>query len=67
MIMGPLGRGSVVIALGITAFAMIMIAVAVRRGRRDWLAIGYAAVHTNFLLMSLAMAAMVAALITHDM
>jgi len=64
--MGPLGRGSVLIGLAVTAIAMVLIPVAVRRGRKDWLAIGYAAVHTNLLLMTLAMVAMVIALVSHD-
>ncbi|MCC7003724.1 MAG: heme lyase CcmF/NrfE family subunit [Gemmatimonadaceae bacterium] len=64
--MGPLGRGSVIGALVVTALAMVIIPVAARRGRRDWLEIGYAAVHTNLLLLSIAMAAMMSALVTHD-
>ncbi len=64
--MGPLGRGSVLGALAVTALAMVIIPVAARRGRRDWLDIGYAAVHTNLLLLSIAMASMMSALVTHD-
>ena len=64
--MGPLGRASLVLALVIVALGMVLIPVAVRRGRKDWLALGYSAVHTNFVLMSLAIGAMVSALVTHD-
>lgn len=63
---GPLGRGSVLMGLAVTAIALVLIPVAVRRGRRDWLAIGYSAVHTNLLLMTVALVAMVVALVTHD-
>lgn len=64
--MGPLGHGALVAALIVVACGMVLIPIAARRGRRDWLAIGYAAVHTNFLLLTVAMGAMVTALVTHD-
>ncbi len=64
--MGPLGRGALIAALVVVAIGMLLIPIATRRGRRDWLAIGYAAVHTNFLLLTVAMVAMVVALVTHD-
>jgi cytochrome c-type biogenesis protein CcmF len=64
--MGPLGHGALLFGLAVSAFAMVFIPVAVRRGRRDWLQLGYAAVYTNLLLMTIAMGAMVTALVTHD-
>jgi cytochrome c-type biogenesis protein CcmF len=64
--MGPLGRGALLGSLAIVACGMLVIPVAIRRGRRDWLAVGYAAVHTNFLLMTLAFGSMIGALVTHD-
>jgi cytochrome c-type biogenesis protein CcmF len=65
-VMGPLGRAALLLSVGVTAGAAVLLAVAARRGRRDWLAVGYAAVHTNLLLMSIALAAMLGALVTHD-
>ena len=47
--MGPLGRGSVLGALVVTVLAMVIIPIAARRGRRDWLDIGYAAVPSSIL------------------
>ena len=64
--MGPLGHGALLAALVVVVCGMLVIPIATRRGRRDWLAIGYAAVHTNFLLLTVAMSAMVVALVTHD-
>jgi cytochrome c-type biogenesis protein CcmF len=64
--MGSLGRGALLVALAVVAFGMVLIPIATRRGRRDWLAIGYAAVHTNLMLLTVAMAAMITALVTHD-
>jgi cytochrome c-type biogenesis protein CcmF len=65
-VIGPLGRGSLLAALAVVVVAMVLIPVAARRGRRDLLAIGYAAVHTNFLLLTVAITAMIVALVTHD-
>ncbi|MEX2181276.1 MAG: heme lyase CcmF/NrfE family subunit [Gemmatimonadaceae bacterium] len=64
--MGPLGHGALLAALVVVVAGMLVIPIATRRGRRDWLAVGYAAVHTNFLLLTVAMAAMIVALVTHD-
>jgi len=65
-VMGPLGHGALLVALVVAACGMLLIPIATRRKRRDWQLIGYAAVHTNFLLLTVAMIAMVTALVTHD-
>jgi cytochrome c-type biogenesis protein CcmF len=47
-------------------FGMVAVPVAVRTGRRGLLPYAFAAVYTNFFLVSVAAMAMVYALVTHD-
>jgi len=61
-----LAHDAILVSLAINLFGMIFLPVAIKRGRRDWIAIGYSAVYTNFLLISLATGAMIFALVTHD-
>ncbi|HVT38169.1 MAG TPA: heme lyase CcmF/NrfE family subunit [Gemmatimonadaceae bacterium] len=59
-------RDALLISLAVLVLGAIMVPVAVRRQRRDWLDVAYAAVYTNFLLVTVAAVAMVIALVTHD-
>ena len=61
-----LASNAVLVGLVITALGAILIPVAVRRGRRDWLMLGYAAVYTNFVLVTVATLALVYGLVSHD-
>ncbi|MFN0098445.1 MAG: heme lyase CcmF/NrfE family subunit [Gemmatimonadaceae bacterium] len=63
---GPLGRAAILLALVLVAGAMVLLALGARRQRPQLLALGYAATHANLVLMSVALAAMVGALVTHD-
>ena len=47
-----LASNAILVGLVITALGAILIPVAVQRGRRDWLMLGYAAVYTNFVLVT---------------
>lgn len=61
-----LASNAILVGLVITALGAILIPVAVRRGRRDWLMLGYAAVYTNFVLVTVATLALVWGLVSHD-
>ena len=61
-----LAHDALLISLVVIALGAVLVPVAVRRNRRDWLGVAYAAVYTNFLLVTVAAAAMVVALVTHD-
>ncbi|MEK7239334.1 MAG: heme lyase CcmF/NrfE family subunit [Gemmatimonadota bacterium] len=61
-----LASNAVLVGLVITALGAILMPVAVRRGRRDWLMLGYAAVYTNFVLITVATLALVWGLVSHD-
>lgn len=63
---GTLAHGAILVSLAVVAFGMFFIPFAIRRGRRDWVALAYSAVYTNFLLITVATVAMVWALVTHD-
>ena len=61
-----LAHDAILVSLAINLFGIVFLPVAIKRGRRDWIAVGYSAVYTNFLLISLATGAMIFALVTHD-
>ena len=63
---GLLAHDALLISLAIIAFGLIAMPVAISRGRRDWIPVAYAAVYTNFLLVTIAAVAMIYALVTHD-
>ncbi|MGH7656571.1 MAG: heme lyase CcmF/NrfE family subunit [Gemmatimonadaceae bacterium] len=63
---GLLARDSILVSIVVVLFGMVAVPVAVRKGRRDWIALAYAAVYTNFFLISVAALAMVYGLVTHD-
>jgi cytochrome c-type biogenesis protein CcmF len=63
---GLLAHDAILVSLAVVLFGMIAVPVAVRGGRRTLLPYAFAAVYTNFLLISVAAISMVYALVTHD-
>ncbi len=63
---GTLAHGAILVSLAVVAFGMCFIPFAISRDRRDWVALAYSAVYTNFLLITIATVAMVWALVAHD-
>jgi cytochrome c-type biogenesis protein CcmF len=63
---GLVGRGALLVSLAFVVTGIIAMPAGIRRGRRDWVALGYGAVFANFLLMTAAALAMITALVTHD-
>lgn len=63
---GLLAHDALLIAVVVVCFGAVLAPVAIRFGRRDWIQLAYGAVYTNFMLVSIAMALMVVALVTHD-
>ena len=63
---GLLGRDSILVSLVVALFGMVAVPIAVRKGRRDWIPFAYAAVYTNFFLVTVAALSMVYGLVTHD-
>jgi len=61
-----LARDAILVSMAVVLFGIVAVPVAVRKGRRDWMQLAYAAVYTNFLLVSVAALAMVYGLVTHD-
>lgn len=63
---GTIAHSALLVSVGVVALGIILVPAAIRGGRRGWLQLVYAAVYTNFLLVTIATAAMVVALVTHD-
>ena len=63
---GLLAHDALLVALVATLFGIVLTPIAVRRGRQDWIRLVYGAVYANSVLVSIAVAAMVTALVTHD-
>ncbi|MGH7678045.1 MAG: heme lyase CcmF/NrfE family subunit, partial [Gemmatimonadaceae bacterium] len=63
---GLLAHNALLVSLIAVAFGALITPVAIRSGRREWLQLTYGSVYANFLLVSIATAAMVVALVTHD-
>jgi cytochrome c-type biogenesis protein CcmF len=57
---------AIVVALVISSLGAVLGPVAVAKGRRDWLGYLYAAVYTNFVLVTVSTLALVYGLVTHD-
>jgi cytochrome c-type biogenesis protein CcmF len=60
------GHGALLVSLPFIVMGVLTVPIAIRRGRRDWLALAYGAVYANFALMTAAVLAMITALVTHD-
>jgi cytochrome c-type biogenesis protein CcmF len=65
-VIGTIAHSALLVSLAVVALGVILTPVAIRTERRDWLQLAYGAVYTNFLLMTIACAAMIIALVTHD-
>ena len=63
---GLLAHNALLVSVATVLFGVFITPVAIRTGRREWLSLTYAAVYTNFLLVSIATVAMVVALVAHD-
>ena len=63
---GILAHDALLIALPIMVLGIVLAPVAIRSGRRELIPIVYSALYTNFLLVTIAAAAMIVALVTHD-
>ncbi len=61
-----LAFNAIVVALAVSLLGAIFGPIAVRRGRRDWLMYLYAAVYTNFVLVTVSTLALVYGLVSHD-
>ncbi len=61
-----LAHDALLISLVVIALGAALVPVAIARGRRDWIPVAYAAVYTNFLLVTIAAGSMVFALVRHD-
>ena len=60
------GHGALLVSLPFIAMGILMVPIAVRRGRAEWVALAYGSVYANFVLVSAAVVAMLTALVTHD-
>jgi len=65
-VIGTLARDALLVSLAVTAFGLVIGPVAIARGKREWIPLSYAAIYTNFLLLTIATLAMIFALVTHD-
>jgi cytochrome c-type biogenesis protein CcmF len=63
---GFLAHNALLVSLAVILFGLVTSPLGIRRGRRDWIELAYAAVYTNFLLVTIATLSMVYALVTHD-
>jgi cytochrome c-type biogenesis protein CcmF len=63
---GLVAHSALQVSLAVTLFGLLILPIAVRRGRRDLIQLGYGAVYANFLLVTIAAVGMVVALVTHD-
>ncbi len=63
---GLLAHDSILVSMAVVLFGMIAVPFAVRPRHRNLLPLAFAAVYTNFLLITIAAVSMVYALVTHD-
>ncbi len=61
-----IASNAILVALVVTALGAILTPVAILRGRRDWLSFSFAAVYTNFALVTVSTLALVWGLVSHD-
>ncbi|MFN2563998.1 MAG: heme lyase CcmF/NrfE family subunit [Gemmatimonadaceae bacterium] len=64
--MGAVGSSALVVALCVALLGAVLAVAGARRARADYVRGAYAAVYTNFALLTIANVAMVFALVTHD-
>ncbi len=63
---GLVANNALLLSVATVIFGAAMTPIAIRTGRREWLKMTYAAVYTNFLLVTIATVAMLIALVRHD-
>ena len=63
---GLFAHNALLVSLAVVVIGAVIVPVAIRKGRREWLQLAYGAVYTNFMLVSIATVLMVVALVTHD-
>ena len=61
-----LAANAILVAAAITVLGALFAPIAIQLKRRDWLTMSYAAVYTNFFLVTLAALALVWGLVSHD-
>jgi cytochrome c-type biogenesis protein CcmF len=65
-VIGALGSSALIVGLCVALLGIALAVIGVRRAREDYVRAAYAAVYTNFALLTVANLAMVVALVTHD-
>ena len=63
---GLVANSALLVSFAVVFLGAVIIPVAIRNGRREWISLGYGAVIANFTLVSLATLSMVIALVRHD-
>ncbi|MEP6731004.1 MAG: heme lyase CcmF/NrfE family subunit [bacterium] len=63
---GLVGHGALLVSLPFILMGVLAVPVVLRRGKGELVTIAYGAAYANFLLVSMAVAAMITALVTHD-
>jgi cytochrome c-type biogenesis protein CcmF len=65
-VIGTIAHNALLISTVVIAIGILVTPYAIMKDRRDLLQLTYAAINTNFLLVTIATVAMVVALVTHD-
>jgi cytochrome c-type biogenesis protein CcmF len=65
-VIGTIAHNALLISVAVIAIGIFATPYAIMKDRRDLLQLTYAAINTNFLLVSIATVAMIVALVTHD-
>jgi cytochrome c-type biogenesis protein CcmF len=65
-VIGLIAHNALLVSVAVLALGAAVTPIAIRRGKREWLALTYGAVYTNFVLVTIATALMIVALVTHD-
>lgn len=63
---GELAQNALIVSLAVVLFGLVMLPLGAIRARSEWVELGYGAVYTNFILVTMAALAMIYALVTHD-
>ncbi len=63
---GLVGHSALLVSLPFLLLGIVLMPVAITRGRSEWIAVAFGSVYANFLLVSAAALAMIVALVTHD-
>ena len=63
---GLVGHSALLVTLPFLLLGIVLMPIAIARGRSAWIAVAYGSVYANFLLVTAAALAMIVALVTHD-